>query len=693
MGKWNKKWDNTCDNDEDITDDPEINELKKKMRKRCKIRRDNPKQIVEFEDIYERPQPSNIREGFSATEDAKKIDPPKIKAALQNLSKQGEGIGQGTASAINKLSAELSNTFDSLNDLGDLNFNLEDLFKDAGNPFDEFSDDTFAKDFKENTKGIKEAANEVSNSMLSVSKMLTNVFKKIGSYIRMIKIQIMLLLLRSNRYIKTLITNIANALTSNTATNSEITTFQEQTQKFVTILMTWFFVYNWYYIVFFLEDSDNVRYTFNTDALQGKSKVLYGMFGPAFRSIEWINYLIIGFGKKIKEWKILNAFVMFFLFVIFFILVHMNFQTSILTNFFSAMSGRYSLSLLTLFTIIVVAIYSLSFLFGSPINNNLSIQSWISSAATGGVFSMCFFIVLTILFFIMYVMWASAVNIPLGILLVSTYFVVYSFMGVFVYEGFNCFNIIAGINDTIDTIKPDLEAEACKPEFEWSKIPRYIYDWTSRMITYASVNMFEIIIILTLLGGIGVYRKQWTTAAAGKVGSIFSGPFSIQESFKHLFTWLILINVLIVILMCMNLYNKYKIITGIASGGDGITDITKTDQTMRSRMAALNNSGPYSMPVMNESKVNKRMLDVNATILPNNITPNPLSGAAIVPVPSITAVEKGIDSAKNITTDPVEKGVDAVEKDTTVPIPTNVAGDVNASTNAAGGAGKQREVP
>ena len=117
MGKWNKNWDNKCDNDEDITDNPEINELKKKMRKRCKIRRDNPKQIVEFEDIYERPQPSNITEGFSATEDAKKIDPPKIRAALQNLSKQGESIGQGTASAINKLSAELSNTFDSLNDL------------------------------------------------------------------------------------------------------------------------------------------------------------------------------------------------------------------------------------------------------------------------------------------------------------------------------------------------------------------------------------------------------------------------------------------------------------------------------------------------------------------------------------------------------------------------------------------------
>ena len=33
MGKCNKNWDNKCDNDEDITDNPEINELKKKMRK------------------------------------------------------------------------------------------------------------------------------------------------------------------------------------------------------------------------------------------------------------------------------------------------------------------------------------------------------------------------------------------------------------------------------------------------------------------------------------------------------------------------------------------------------------------------------------------------------------------------------------------------------------------------------------
>jgi hypothetical protein len=58
------------------------------------------------------------------------------------------------------------------------------------------------------------------------------------------------------------------------------------------------------------------------------------------------------------------------------------------------------------------------------------------------------------------------------------------------------------------------------------------------------------------------------------------------------------------------------------------------------------------------------------------------------------------DAAKNITTDVAEKGDDdakkgdnSAKKDTTVPIPTNVAGDVNASTNAAGGAAKSSEVP
>jgi len=146
MGKWNKNWDNKCDNDEDITDDPEIIELKKKMRKRCKSRCDNPKQIVEFEDIYERPQPSNIREGFADTKqnnkDTQNKEAPKIKTALQNLSKQAESVGQGTTTAINKLTADLSNTFDSLNDLGDLKFDVDDLL-DVGNPFDEFSSDTF----------------------------------------------------------------------------------------------------------------------------------------------------------------------------------------------------------------------------------------------------------------------------------------------------------------------------------------------------------------------------------------------------------------------------------------------------------------------------------------------------------------------------------------------------------------------
>ena len=112
-------------------------------------------------------------------------------------------------------------------------------------------------------KGIKGVATEVGDSMLTLSNMITNVFLKIGSYLRIIKIQIMLFFLRTNRYVTTLITNIANALTQDTATKEEITTFQDQTQKFITILLTWFFVYNWYYIVFFLEDEDNVRYEIN----------------------------------------------------------------------------------------------------------------------------------------------------------------------------------------------------------------------------------------------------------------------------------------------------------------------------------------------------------------------------------------------------------------------------------------------
>ena len=636
MTKWIKKWDK-CSNDTGTTQADDVKSMKTKMKNALKYRSENPKKIDEFEDIYMRPQPSNIIEGLENQEDdddelGEPDNPFNIitntKKGISNIS---DNLNKPIANPMNSLENDLSNTFDGLSNLGDFDMDFGDLFS-TNNEISGISGTDFLKKLKDGTKNIEEVATEVSTSMLTISQVITNIFLKIGGYLNAIKLSIMLFMLRVNRYVKTLITNISNALTQNTATKAEIDTFQDQVQKFISILLTWFFVYNWYYIVFFLEDVDDIRYTFEVDEIKNSSKVLYGLIGPACHVLERFDSLIIGVGNKIKKWKTPNALIMVGMFLLFYSLVQINFQTSLLYTFFNAMQGKYGTSLISLSTIGIVGYYALQFMFGKEADGYMEIQKAV--VESNGFFMMCFFIVIMIVYFAAYMMWVVAVNVPLGVLLISTYLVVYSFMGVFVHEGFDCFNIISNISDSIDTITPDIGEEACKPEFEISQIPKYIWDWCVRMVNYASINMFEILILLTLLGGIGVYGKDWSTASAGKVGISSSPTTNVQQAFKYLFTWLILINILLIVILCMYLYRKMKIIWDLQTGTSGVTDKFQTDQTMRSRMAGLNNP-EFDGQVMRDVKVDERRND--------NVVSSRNSGstAPVVATPGSTAATPG----------------------------------------------------
>ena len=68
MTKWIKKWDK-CSNDTGTTQDDDVKSMNTKMKNALKYRSENPKKIDEFEDIYMRPQPSNIIEGLENQED------------------------------------------------------------------------------------------------------------------------------------------------------------------------------------------------------------------------------------------------------------------------------------------------------------------------------------------------------------------------------------------------------------------------------------------------------------------------------------------------------------------------------------------------------------------------------------------------------------------------------------------------
>ena len=69
MTKWIKKWDK-CSNDTGTTENFDVKSMKIEMKNALKYRSENPKKIDEFEDIYMRPQPSNIIEGLENQENS-----------------------------------------------------------------------------------------------------------------------------------------------------------------------------------------------------------------------------------------------------------------------------------------------------------------------------------------------------------------------------------------------------------------------------------------------------------------------------------------------------------------------------------------------------------------------------------------------------------------------------------------------
>ena len=97
----------------------------------------------------------------------------------------------------------------------------------------------------------------------ALSKTLGTMLKEFGqliqyffqltlSYLILIKSSIELFVLNFNKYLNTTLEKIANALTNNTATKTEISTFQQETSRFLMLIMVWMIVYNWFYICFYL---------------------------------------------------------------------------------------------------------------------------------------------------------------------------------------------------------------------------------------------------------------------------------------------------------------------------------------------------------------------------------------------------------------------------------------------------------
>jgi len=676
MSQWKKKWssDNKIikkQNEPVERENSEITFIKQKLNTIRK--RENPKNIPIFENIYEPPQ-SSILEGMVGSDLVDKYNEAgeKIEDTVDKFNEAGEKI-EDTVDTVNyykdkitdgyydargkyydavhtvnyykdkvdevvdkvdevadksrikalskdimnsvdtlnqdpiaKLENQLSSSVDNLSSLSNLS-NLGNNFKDLDLlNMNELGDTAgnINSMFKIDVNGIKGVVNKVTGSMNSLSAVFGNITRQLSERIHQIKIQIQLFILRINKYIDETLTKIANALTQNTATEKEIIIFKDQSQKLTTMMLVWYFVYNWYYIIFFLEEEDKILYEFDGNKLKDYNTYLYGAFGPAYRVVETFNWSILKFGSLKKY--IPTPVIMILMFFIFFILVSGDFHGSILSNFFNAMRGKYNTSILSLLTIFIVGRYSVGWFFGSEERGDIEMATMVSKQQT--IFSICFFLVLFFISMLMYVMWTVAVNIPLGIFFISTYLTLYTFFGVVFYEGFNAGMVITGITNSIDTLEPDLDGEMCSVENMrfgsyawWKALPMRIINFFKGVVNYASLNMFEILILLMLLGGIGLYKKEWSSAIKGKVGmgnneGGLLAPNGISNIFKQLFVWLVIINILLIIILCMFLYQKYLVmreLTQPVKEGVGEYDPTLTTRSViASRNAATSHEEP-----------------------------------------------------------------------------------------------------
>lgn len=633
MNQWKKKW--TCETDK-------MNNLLDRVNKlRNDIPIENPKHIPTFENIYMRPQNSSIIEGFGNNlegffspgewqEDEDVFEQIKEKAQKEfddpafSLQAGKDMFDASYSSFTTNIQNNIDGVFAGLADFQDLDTGgLSDAIDSlSATEFDETIENV-AENFKL-PGGIKKALETIPVTILHLSKMVGNLFRLIAEHIQLAKLYLQYYIVYINDIVKEIITKISNALTNDTATDHEINVFQDQTGKFLTMLLVWFFVYNWYYIVFFIQEEDDVRYKFNTREMKIMNPLLFGAFGPALRVIELFNSSIMKIGNYIQnELKIPNAVILFVLFWVFFILVNMNFQMIILVNFFNSISGQYTFTLITLLAIIIVFWTCAKWFWGpeKQQKRNTETGQWegtdvptgnmdmfkLVQGTDGSFIRLAFWIMVTLFLFLFYVFWNVAVNIPLALFLVTSYLVVYTFFGVFFYEGTEAFYIYSGITDSVNIEKTELEQEYCKPENDRWWTPAFwfggsalkvLQEYSTKFINRTVLNMFEIFMILILLGGIGKYNKEWIKSLEGKIQL---NPFQqggMTQTFESLFFWLILINVLIIIIISMLLYNKFRITEEASRGATNISKDTKLDLTSRSRLAGERPGMKSSQPKM-----------------------------------------------------------------------------------------------
>jgi hypothetical protein len=299
--------------------------------------------------------------------------------------------------------------------------------------------------------------------------------------------------------------------------------------------------------------------------------------------------------------------------------INANLHTTLIADFFNSLNFKYGTSLVTAY--IIYKVISSGFFYYMFESTAL-----LKASMTRGIS-----LVISIFFFIFYLLWLIFVNIPLAMVIFTGYLLFHSFLAIPVYETLNAYNTVLAITKNFTTVLDD--NNEIKPlnfsfsNFRFGDIPKYIKVYGKKLIYTIHTYIFEIIFIITLLSGINIYIKGMNSSLAEKNLSI--SKLNIKDTFKQLFVWLILINALIIVIIGFYIYNKSKSLALIKSKND--------------MSGGVNQPLPTSSAVFNEIKTGFTDMFTHKTT-PQNVQPvtgtlnNPINPINVAPpMPTYTA--------------------------------------------------------
>lgn len=537
---------------------------------------ENPKRILELPSLF---APRLFQEGLTAAPAAAPSPALAEMSANQLLKRQAflKNLAAPTAAPsaakdlykkmnVQSVNEEIEKLLDNIDSLGQ---------KDLAAMFDvDLQGDTKMNRMADSDLDIKKVTEQIKSAVTQLSGIFRMVMKKGALLARLGIKKTQSFMLSWNENVQKTCSKIAGALTDNHATDYEVSVFVDQTQKFCMALLIWVFAMNWYFVTFFVKE--NERYAFDPSHLKNFSITLYALFGPSYRALNCFNWALVEVPSMLR-YSLSKMFIFFILVFFFFALVNANFHTTILTDFFNSMEGRYSTSVFCVISIIIVILYALWFVAAES-----GWHEWMNVFRNIPGTVAYFFIVL------LYLIVVAVMGIPLAMFFVSAFFVMYSFLGVFVYRGSDTLNTFVRLSEDISNLSEVVEDEydsklGTKP-FDILKLHVYAWNGFYRALRVMYGYGFELILIFILLAGISKYRNAFHDVLASKVkaNQVLARNGPLSAAFKNLFTWLLIFNILLIIVIGIWMVRKWNTIqmlkcsTGVApNSGSSLFNMLK----------------------------------------------------------------------------------------------------------------------